>query len=64
MQEGFAKNALSYADRTYLLQAKDFAKKAIIPQTNSSGKVPMKVMQMVKAVLDVRDKLESLGIKV
>ena len=64
MQEGLAKNALSYADRTYLTQAKDFAEKAIIPQANSSGKVPMKVMQMAKAVLDVRDKLESLGIKV
>ena len=64
MQEGLSRNALSYADRTYLIQAKDFAEKAIIPQTNSSGKVPMKVMQMAKAVLDVRDKLESLGIKV
>ena len=64
MREGLSRNALSYADRTYLIQAKDFAEKAIIPQTNSSGKVPMKVMQMAKAVFDVRDKLESLGIKV
>lgn len=63
LEEGTERGALSYSDKTFLAQAADFARKADIPQT-SAGKVPLKVMNMAKAVMDVRDKLESLGIKV
>lgn len=60
---GAERNALSYAEKTYLAQAAEFARKAVIPQT-SSGKVPLKTMTMVRNVIEIKNKLESLGIKV
>ena len=60
---GAERNALSYAEKTYLAQAAEFVRKAVIPQT-SSGKVPLKTMTMVKNVIEIKNKLESLGIKV
>lgn len=60
---GSVRNALSYAEKTYLTQAADFARKGIIPQT-SAGKIPLKTMSLVKNVIDVKNKLESLGISI
>lgn len=60
--EGIKLGVLGYADQTWLRQAADFAKKADIP-CSPAGKVPLKTMNMAKAIFAVQDKLESLGIK-
>lgn len=61
--EGIKHGALSYTDQTWLKQAMDFATKGDIP-CSSSGKVPYKTLTMVRSVMEVKDKLESLGIKI
>lgn len=61
--EGVKRGALKYSDQTCLKQAMEFATKGDIP-CSSSGKVPYKTMAMAKAVMEVRERLESLGIKV
>ena len=61
--EGVKRGALKYSDQTCLKQAMEFATKGDIP-CSSSGKVPYKTMAMAKAVMEVKERLESLGIKV
>lgn len=61
---GIQHNALGYADQNWLRQAADFAVRAVIPQNNSTGKVPLKTMTLARSAFAVRDKLESLGITV
>lgn len=61
--EGIKIGALKYSDQTWLKQAIDFAAKGDIP-CSASGKVPFKTMTMVKTVMEIKDRLESLGIKV
>lgn len=61
--EGIKHGALKYADQTWLKQAMEFASKGDIP-CSSSGKIPYKIMTMAKSVMEIKDKLESLGIKI
>jgi hypothetical protein len=62
LEEGNSRSALSYAEQNYLRQAIEFADKANIP-CSATGKIPAKTMAMAKSIYDVKDKLESLGIK-
>ena len=62
-EEGTRRTALGYTDQTWLLQAIDFAKKGTIP-CSGSGKVPPRTMAMAKTIFEIKDKLESLGIKI
>lgn len=61
--EGVKRSALKYSDQTWLKQAIDFAAKGDIP-CSSLGKVPYKTMTMAKTVMEIKERLESLGIKV
>ena len=60
--EGVKRGALKYSDQTWLKQAMEFASKGDIP-CSSSGKVPYKTMTMAKTVMEIKERLESLGIK-
>ena len=61
--EGVKRGALKYSDQTWLKQAMEFASKGDIPYS-SSGKVPYKTMTMAKTVMEIKERLESLGIKI
>ena len=61
--EGVKRGALKYSDQTWLKQAMEFASKGDIP-CSSSGKVPYKTMAMAKTVMEIKERLESLGIKI
>ena len=61
--EGVKRGALKYSDQTWLKQAMEFASKGAIP-CSSSGKVPYKTMTMAKTVMEIKERLESLGIKI
>lgn len=61
--EGTNRAALTYSDQTWLKQAIAFASKGDIP-CSSSGKVPIKTMTMAKTVMEIKDRLESLGINI
>ena len=61
--EGIKHGALQYSDQTWLKQAMEFASKGDIP-CSSSGKVPYKTMTMAKTVMEIKERLESLGIKI
>ena len=61
--EGIKIGALKYSDQTWLKQAIDFATKGDIP-CSASGKVPFKTMTMVKTVMEIKERLESLGIRI
>lgn len=61
--EGVNRGALKYSDQTWLKQAMEFAAKGDIP-CSSSGKVPYKTMTMAKTVMEIKDRLESLGMKI
>ena len=61
--EGIKIGALKYADQTWLKQAIEFAAKGDIP-CSASGKVPFRTMTMVKTVMEIKERLESLGIKI
>lgn len=61
--EGVKRGALKYSDQTWLKQAMEFASKGDIP-CSSSGKVPYKTMTMAKTVMEIKERLESLGIKI
>ena len=62
LEEGISRAALSYAEQDTLRKAVDFAQKGNIP-CSASGKVPARTMALAKSIYDVKDKLESLGIK-
>lgn len=61
--EGVKRGALKYSDQTWLKQAMELASKGDIP-CSSSGKVPYKTMTMAKTVMEIKERLESLGIKI
>lgn len=61
--EGVKRGALKYSDQTWLKQAMEFASKGDIP-CSSSGKVPYKTMTMAMTVMEIKERLESLGIKI
>lgn len=61
--EGVKRGALKYSDQTWLKQAMEFASKGDIP-CSFSGKVPYKTMTMAKTVMEIKERLESLGIKI
>lgn len=61
--EGVKRGALKYSDQTWLKQAMEFASKGDIP-CSSSGKVPYKTMTMAKTLMEIKERLESLGIKI
>lgn len=61
--EGVKRGALKYSDQTWLKQAMEFASKGDIP-CSSLGKVPYKTMTMAKTVMEIKERLESLGIKI
>ncbi len=63
LEEGISRAALSYAEQATLRKAVDFAQKGNIP-CSASGKVPARTMALAKSIYDVKDKLESLGIKI
>lgn len=63
LEEGTSRAALSYAEQDTLRKAVDFAQKGNIP-CSASGKVPARTMALAKSIYDVKDKLESLGIKI
>ncbi|MCD8372940.1 MAG: AIPR family protein [Clostridia bacterium] len=63
LEEAKIHSALGYTDQTWLLQAISFAEKGQIP-CSAAGKVPAKTMTMAKTIFEIKDKLESLGIKV
>ena len=63
MEEGTSRAALGYVEQNTLRQAVDFAHKGNIP-CSASGKVPARTMALAKSIYDVKDKLESLGIKI
>lgn len=63
LEEGTSRAALGYVEKNTLRQAVDFAHKGNIP-CSASGKVPARTMALAKSIYDVKDKLESLGIKI
>ena len=63
LEEGTSRAALGYVEQNTLRQAVDFAHKGNIP-CSASGKVPAQTMALAKSIYDVKDKLESLGIKI
>lgn len=63
LEEGTSRAALGYVEQNTLRQAVDFAYKGNIP-CSASGKVPARTMALAKSIYDVKDKLESLGIKI
>lgn len=63
LEEGTSRAALGYVKQNTLRQAVDFAHKGNIP-CSASGKVPARTMALAKSIYDVKDKLESLGIKI
>lgn len=63
LEEGTSRAALGYVEQNTLRQAVDFAQKGNIP-CSASGKVPARTMALAKSIYDVKDKLESLGIKI
>ena len=63
LEEGTSRAALGYVEQNTLRQAVDFAHKGNIP-CSASGKVPARTMALAKSIYDVKDKLESLGIKI
>lgn len=63
LEEGTSRAALGYVEQNTLRQAVDFASKGNIP-CSASGKVPARTMALAKSIYDVKDKLESLGIKI
>lgn len=63
LEEGTLRAALGYVEQNTLRQAVDFAHKGNIP-CSASGKVPARTMALAKSIYDVKDKLESLGIKI
>lgn len=63
LEEGTSRSALGYVEQNTLRQAVDFAHKGNIP-CSASGKVPARTMALAKSIYDVKDKLESLGIKI
>lgn len=63
LEEGISRAALGYVEQNTLRQAVDFAHKGNIP-CSASGKVPARTMALAKSIYDVKDKLESLGIKI
>ena len=63
LEEGKSRAALGYVEQNILRQAVDFAQKGNIP-CSASGKVPARTMALAKSIYDVKDKLESLGIKI
>lgn len=63
LEEGTLRAALGYVEQNTLRQAVDFAQKGNIP-CSASGKVPARTMALAKSIYDVKDKLESLGIKI
>lgn len=60
---GTAKSLVSYQEQTAIKQIIMMATTGNVP-VSSSGKVPYKTMNIVKMALDVKDKLESEGIKI
>lgn len=63
LEEGTSRAVLGYVEQNTLRQAVDFAHKGNIP-CSASGKVPARTMALAKSIHDVKDKLESLGIKI
>lgn len=63
LEEGTSRAALGYVEQNTLRQAVDFAHKGNIP-CSASGKVPARTMALAKSIYDIKDKLESLGIKI
>lgn len=63
LEEGTSRAALGYVEQNTLRQAVDFAYKGNIP-CSVSGKVPARTMALARSIYDVKDKLESLGIKI
>lgn len=63
LEEGTSRAALGYIEQNTLRQAVDFAHKGNIP-CSASGKVPARTMALAKSIYGVKDKLESLGIKI
>lgn len=63
LEEGTSRAALGYVEQNTLRQAVDFAHKGNIP-CSASGKVPARTMALAKSIYGVKDKLESLGIKI
>ena len=63
LEEGTSRAVLSYAEQDTLRKAVDFVQKGNIP-CSASGKVPARTMALAKSIYDVKDKLESLGIKI
>ena len=60
--EGIKRAALTYSDRANLQQAIKLAGSGNIP-CSPTGKVPARTMAMARSIYEVKDKLESLGIK-
>ena len=52
---------IGYTDQHLLEIAIDFAKKGNVP-CGLNGKVPLKTMIMIKSILEVKEKIESLGV--
>lgn len=63
LEECTSRAALGYVEQNTLRQAVDFAHKGNIP-CSASGKVPARTMALAKSIYGVKDKLESLGIKI
>jgi hypothetical protein len=61
LKEGINRNLLSHPEQAYLREAVDLAKKGIIP-CSSTGKVPSRIMNIVKSITAIKDKLESEGL--
>lgn len=62
LAEGIKRAALTYSDRANLQQAIKLAGSGNIP-CSPTGKVPARTMAMARSIYEVKDKLESLGIK-
>lgn len=60
--EGIKRAALTYSDRANLQQAIKLAGSGDIP-CSPTGKVPARTMAMARSIYEVKDKMESLGIK-
>lgn len=53
---------IGYTDQHWLELAIDFARKGTVP-CSVNGKVPLKTMTIIKSILEVKEKIESLGVK-
>jgi hypothetical protein len=62
LEYGERSGNISNTDKHWLTQAIDFATSGKIPYS-ASGKIPLKTMTIIRSILEVKEKIESLGVK-